>query len=82
MYCPAGTVVVPVKVRVTVVPLTAGVANAAPSINAGVSLSMSAPLEKVMTSGEEIIAVVENWTCTVPQDPEVQPLDTVTLSTR
>jgi len=75
-------VVAPVKARDTVFPLTDGVANAAPSINAGVSLSMSAPDEKVITSGEEIVAVVENWTCTLPQDPEMQPLDTVTLSTR
>lgn len=74
--------VVPVKVRVTVVPLTAGVANAAPSINAGVSLSMSAPDEKVMASVEEIATREVNWTATLPQDPEVQPLDTVTLSTR
>jgi len=45
---------VPVKARETVFVLTVGVANAVPSITAGESLSMSAPDEKVMTSGEEI----------------------------
>lgn len=75
--------VVPVKARDTVVALGwVGVANAAPSINAGVSASMSTPDEKVMTSGEEIATREVNWTATLPQDPEVQPLDTVTLSTR
>jgi len=48
-------VVVPVKARDTVFALTVGVANAAPSITAGESASMSVPDpdEKVMTSGEE-----------------------------
>jgi len=79
VYCPAGTVDIPVSARDTVLPTTVGVANAPPNMNAGVSASMSAPEEKEMTSGVGIGARAENWTCTFPHDPEAQPLDTVTL---
>lgn len=81
VYCPAGTGE-PVNIRVTVPAATLGVANALPSINAGESASMSAPLEKAMTSGEEIATLEVNCTWILPHDPETHPLDTVTLSTR
>lgn len=74
--------VVPVKARETVFALTVGVASATPSKTAGVSTSMSAPDEKVMISGEEIATAEVNWTATVPQEPEAQPLDIVSLLTR
>jgi len=54
---------IPVNVRVTApLLLTFGVANAPPSINAGESESISAPLEKEMTSGEAIATLEVNWT--------------------
>lgn len=64
VYCPAGTVDIPVNVRVTapVPTLTFGVANAPPSMNAGESASISAPDEKLMTSGEAIATLEVNWT--------------------